>query len=250
MSVSKFKWGLQHVIVTAILALSITQSNAGSVGPTEQTSWTGVYVGAQAGGLWGDQYWLFKNANYFNTQGITVLGARFDFSDRSALAGGILGFNYQLGDWVLGLEGELSSVRFKTTQVSPFFETDLYTSDINETAAIKARWAYAYEKWLFNLNGGFAFANVALRLYDPIAAVNASSSRHWNNGWTLGGGIDRQFTSHWSAGLAYEYSEIQVNNTTVTCALCGSGVGLGTPVVTSKLQPRTITARVSYLFSI
>ena len=53
-------------------------------------NWTGFYIGINGGGAWGDTKW-------------SSIGT-FDVS--GAMIGGTAGYNWQLGPWVLGLEGD------------------------------------------------------------------------------------------------------------------------------------------------
>src|SRR5258708_35878658 len=64
-------------------------------------SWTGFYLGANLGGAWGQR-------NLTDT----LLGLSLsNLNDKGAFIGGCqLGFNYQLGNFVLGVEGGFDGV--------------------------------------------------------------------------------------------------------------------------------------------
>src|SRR4051812_8118099 len=57
-------------------------------------NWTGFYVGVNGGYGWGTSDWTAASV------GIA------DLKTKGWLAGGTLGYNYQMGSWVLGLEGD------------------------------------------------------------------------------------------------------------------------------------------------
>ncbi|MFL4996574.1 MAG: porin family protein, partial [Microvirga sp.] len=64
-------------------------------------TWTGFYVGVNAGYGW--------NAN----DSITVGGVRFDLDDEGGFVGGAqAGYNYQIGSFVVGLEGDIQYADF------------------------------------------------------------------------------------------------------------------------------------------
>src|SRR5258708_13276664 len=66
-------------------------------------TWTGVYLGLHAGGVWGTTRW----GDPFNVFGTT---GSFPASGPvgGLLGGAQVGFNYQIGSWVYGIEGDLS----------------------------------------------------------------------------------------------------------------------------------------------
>src|SRR6202140_3321179 len=57
-------------------------------------NWTGFYVGINGGGGWGHSSW----SNSFGTADANLSGG---------LVGGTIGYNYQMGQAVFGLEGDL-----------------------------------------------------------------------------------------------------------------------------------------------
>jgi outer membrane immunogenic protein len=65
--------------------------------PVAVFNWTGFYVGAHVGGGWGDKDWV--------AVGVGPLGSH-DID--GFLGGGQIGFNYQVGAWVLGAEVDFS----------------------------------------------------------------------------------------------------------------------------------------------
>src|SRR5260370_30811319 len=86
-------------------------------------SWTGFYLGANLGGAWGQR-------NLTDT----LLGLSLsNLNDKGAfIGGGQLGFNYQLGNFVLGVEGDFDGVANTNSPgngaVDPPFGTILATS--------------------------------------------------------------------------------------------------------------------------
>src|SRR3954462_2122455 len=77
-------------------------------------NWSGFYLGANAGAKW---------ANFdetFRSGALTPLGFKGD-SDVSWLAGGQLGFMWQTGQFVFGIEGDIDDTRLRKsfTAVAP-----------------------------------------------------------------------------------------------------------------------------------
>jgi outer membrane immunogenic protein len=208
------------------------------------TDWTGFYIGGQLGGAWSDDDWTQTNANFFNTLGPTVLGTDTRF-DASSAAGGILGgYNHQMGHWLLGLELAATAVDLSDERASPFFPaTDVYSTKVGWLATVAGRVGFAWDQWLVYGRGGWAGGNVEMTLDSPAAGVFATKDS-WANGWTLGAGGEYMLWPGIALGLAYDYVDLSLDQT-VTCPACGTGVGLGTPVIDSDYEVQSIMARMS-----
>lgn len=215
-----------------------------------QPSWQGFYIGGQVGGAWSRANFQYQNANFFNTLGSELLGNDFEFNTRSFIGGGYAGFNYQMATpWLIGLEGSFSGTNLNNTHPSPLFQTDRYTNNLNELGTLKGRVGYSFDRWLPYFSGGWAIANTSLTLKSPAVEIAQATRSSWNNGWIVGVGMDYRATSKVSVGVSYDYSEININNESVNCTGCGSGVGFGTPVVDGKFKVQAVMARVSYLIN-
>src|SRR5258706_14826603 len=84
-------------------------------------SWTGCYVGVEGGGSWGRDRSVSNGTNNGVANG--TLGALKTASDISGgLVGGTLGCNYQVNQWVFGIEGDgsWSDERGSSSLVPPF----------------------------------------------------------------------------------------------------------------------------------
>jgi hypothetical protein len=49
-----------------------------------------------------------------------------------------------------------------------------------------------------------------------------------------------------SLGVVYNYVDLSVDGESVTCPLCGTGVGFGTPIVNGDLRVQSVMARLSF----
>jgi outer membrane immunogenic protein len=210
--------------------------------------WNGLYAGGQVGWSWSDFDWTYQNPNYFNTLGATVVGTDFSQDANGVTGGGLVGWNYQTGPWVFGIEGSISAADLKDDIPSPFFPTlDIDTSEIDWLATATARAGYAWDRWLVFGKAGYAGAHVELTLNDATNQVRANKDT-WANGWTVGAGTDYMIGDGMSLGLAYDYIDLEIDNETVTCPACGTGVGLGTPTVDSSIQIQSVMARLVFYF--
>jgi outer membrane immunogenic protein len=172
------------------------------IAPTPAYSWTGFYAGAEFGGQWGNDTGYLVN-NYtghaalstgtYNTSGVT--------------GGGLVGYNYQINQFVLGAEGDLTGSSNQGRFTGPIGLGSVNTQ-YGFGAGIRGRLGFALDRTLLYVTGGWAFENIS-HTYNYWAGgvlhnPNTSTGR---SGYTLGGGVEYAFAPNWSGRLEYRYSD-------------------------------------------
>lgn len=214
----------------------------------EPACWQGIYLGGQLGMGWNREPAKFANPNYFNTLGPALLGSKFRFQSEGFVGGGDLGYNYQCGCFVAGVEAAALGTQLKRSRRSPYFpDTDTFTSHLHWIASAKARFGFAYDQLLTFVTGGWAGGDVKLKFRDSAANIVASSNK-WVNGWTVGAGAEYKVLDCFSLGVTYDYVQLQYKHKSVSCSHCGTGIGLGAPAVNNRLHIQTLLFRVNYFF--
>jgi outer membrane immunogenic protein len=161
-------------------------------------SWTGFYVGANAGGT-------FVNVNDTATITGTLLGnatATSSGNATGAVAGGQLGFNYQIGPAVVGLEGDFDYSSISKTSNTAGIISE--TSKIQWLSTIRGRGGFAVDRLLVYATGGVAFVPTS----DLVTATGFGtiySASSVNVGWTAGGGIEGALLDNWTIRAEYLY---------------------------------------------
>ena len=175
-------------------------------------NWGGFYVGLNAGYGFGSSKW---------TAGAATTGS---FDVNGGMAGGTLGYNYQTGIWVWGLEGDFDASWMKgsTTKVcAPACETK---NDWLATA--RGRLGYAgWNNWLPYVTGGAAFADIK-------ASQGAASSSKSDIGYVLGAGVEYAFLGAWSTKIEYLYADLGK----ATCAATACGVATDVSLKASMVR--------------
>jgi outer membrane immunogenic protein len=181
--------------------------------PVAVYSWTGCYIGVEGGGSWGRARSVSNGTN--NGVGNGTLGALKTSSDISGgLVGGTLGCNYQVNQWVFGIEGDgsWSDERGSSSLVPPF--NTAFNEDISQRwlATIRGRvgWAVTPTVLLYGTAGG-AFADLRIHEFNPTGAggtLTGATETHEFSGWTAGGGIEWGFAPNWSAKVEYLYMDL------------------------------------------
>jgi outer membrane immunogenic protein len=237
-------------VAVALLMLACAQVRADGVpgsasrGSHGETDWSGFYLGGQLGGAWSSIDWTQTNANFFNTLGPAVLGTDTGFHASSAAGGVLGGYNHQIDHLVLGFELGATALDLSDRRPSPFFPAlDTYSTKVGWLATVAGRIGFAWDQWLVYGRGGWAGGNVEVTLDSPAAGVFASKDS-WANGWTLGAGGEYMLWPGIALGLAYDYVDLSLDETT-NCPACGVGVGFGTPVIDADYKIQSVMARLS-----
>jgi outer membrane immunogenic protein len=195
----------------AALALATAAQAADMTAPVTY-DWTGFYVGANAGIAWNN-----SSSDY----DVILGGDRVDGlsnginGDQTAFtAGGILGYNYQIDQIVLGVETDFNYLGFgddnKRTvdnQLGTFVGKSSFEADWFGT--IRARLGFAIDNVLLYGTAGAAYGHMSadgkLTLNDTVEWKGSTDQTNW--GWTVGGGAEYGI-DNWSLGLEYLYVDL------------------------------------------
>ncbi|GLR88715.1 hypothetical protein GCM10007857_54280 [Bradyrhizobium iriomotense] len=213
-------------------------------------NWTGFYVGASAGHGVGHDPASFSRA----TAAGAGLPETFTFAPGGWLGGGQIGYNWQLAQWVLGLETDIQGANQVDTACVGACEL---TFDTGTTLERKLRWfgttrgrfGYAAGPALLYVTGGAAYGQVRTSITDlgGPGIVSTGRATHTKSGWTLGGGIEGAISGPWSAKLEYLYVDLgNVSDTFATPAAFGPPPR--TTTVSSGVHDHVFRAGLNYRF--
>jgi outer membrane immunogenic protein len=174
-------------------------------------SWTGFYVGANAGYGWGN----------VNANGFANVGDLDGF-----VGGGQVGYNYQMGQFVLGLEADLQAA-----DLSSGNNLGLLNVKTDYFGTVRARAGVAFDRFMPYITGGWAYGNVKT----SIPAIGFSSDRSHTGGFAVGAGLEYAVTNNIIAGVEYLYVDLGEKN------IAGAGTKVGTDF-------SVVRARLSYKF--
>jgi opacity protein-like surface antigen len=166
-----------------------------SPGPVVYPSWTGFYFGLHGGWGWGSTH--IKD---------TALGPTFDpivATYDGPLAGGQIGANWQIGNFVLGaeLDGSWTFVQGNTNRDQTIIASSANNNiDFKALATATGRLGYAMGPWLAYVKGGGAWADL-----DMTTRFTADVTDYHRNpfGAVGGAGIEVAFLRNVSAKLEY-----------------------------------------------
>jgi outer membrane immunogenic protein len=211
--------------------------------PVPVYNWTGCYIGGHAGGGWGRIEWT--NTANSTTFGDLSPGNGFTQTKSGFIGGGQSGCNYQINQWVFGIEGTFAGTSIKGDVANTTFGAgdDLFSTKINSIATVVGRIGYAFNNWLPYIKGGYAGADVKFSVSDSVGPFTGSGSEtKWLSGWTFGGGLEYGLTPNWILGVEYDYIGLQTKSYNV------SGTSAGVYSFDVKPSIQQVVARVSYKF--
>ncbi|HXW71112.1 MAG TPA: TonB-dependent siderophore receptor [Methylocella sp.] len=233
--------------------------------PLGPVDWTGIDLGFQAGYAWNN-----GNLNFTGVDSSTGSPVNNSFIDthNGAIGGAHLGYNYQINQWVVGVEGsvDLTSSLSTASFPSTFGGSSLTASTAsNVQGSIRARLGYAFDRALIYATGGVAFGEYPTSYqlignYSGNAGINGGNlftgSNFFTNfpvGWTAGGGIEYAIDGHWSVRGEYRYTSFgTVSNSFVD----GGALALASGLVGSslnanhQLNQNQVEAGFSYKFDL
>jgi outer membrane immunogenic protein len=175
-------------------------------------TWTGCYVGGNAGGLWATKDW-----------NDTFTGAAESSTDISSwLAGGQVGCNYQMGSFVIGLQGDYDWTNANGSAADALFAPGFVTdqTNIKSLASVTGRVGYAWDRFLGYVKGGGAWVKDNYSGTSTAGGLDTASETR--TGWTAGVGGEYAFTDWLTGFVEYDYYDFGTKTNVFT-----GPVGLG-----------------------
>lgn len=179
-------------------------------------SWTGFYLGINGGYAWGDSDW----DGFFN--GTNVDGG---------LVGGTIGYNWQTGPWVFGLEGDIDWTNLRGSFVNATCPAGCETRN-NWLATVRGRLGYAFDRFMPYVTGGLAVGDIEA---NPVGFPGVNDTQV---GWTVGAGVEAAIAGNWTAKIEYLYVDLgDVGCSAVACGIA-TNVDLRANVVRAGVNLR------------
>jgi outer membrane immunogenic protein len=143
--------------------------------PLNAYSWAGPYIGGNLGYEWGS--------------------VRNNPTKPSGVVGGAqAGYNWQSGNWVFGVEGDIEATAAEDTFAPWKFSNPWF-------GTLRGRAGYAISNVLFYGTGGLAFGELTGQTF-------GLSESHTTAGWTVGLGAEVGLAPRWSAKIEYLYVDL------------------------------------------
>lgn len=197
-------------------------------------SWTGLYIGAHAGAMWG-------RTNFSDPFGPSIFGDTV--RTPGYLFGGQIGYNWQQGSspWVLGVEADISALDSDGTFTCFAFSGIFISANCrvrpHALGTFSGRVGYAVgsdRRTLLYAKGGAAWTRDAIDItsnnqFNSGDTISTTAEQtKW--GWTAGAGVERALTPAWSLKLEYDYAQFGGVNIATPASQTVTSGGAATPV--------------------
>jgi outer membrane immunogenic protein len=231
-----------------------------AVAPAPIYSWTGFYVGLNAGYSVGRDPF---NQQFFGP-GNPIVSSSVDsrVSPQGGLFGGQAGYNFQTGNVVFGLEGDIQwadqhdkagcGIECETFLTSGLTETfGTAEQRIKWFGTLRGRLGWANEDWLLYITGGGAWAGIdattaTLNPFMIIPGAFSNTTGFTKGGWVIGGGAEVRIFGPWSAKIEYLYMDL--GSISDTLVIPGA-VPTTTLTTNSSIHDNIIRGGINYKFN-
>ena len=170
-----------------------------------------------------------------------------NFLADGAIAGGQIGVNQQIGNWVIGIEADASWANIKGSRdeviAIPFSVSNFsasIASKIDAVSTISARLGLAQDRWLVYVKGGLGWAREThtQSQVSTITGVPGAQSvfiegKENRYGPMVGFGAEYAFLGNWSAKFEYNYFDFTGNGSVRQAGTLTSFAGTTTNVATT-----------------
>jgi outer membrane immunogenic protein len=203
-------------------------------------NWSGFYIGANAGGGWSRSCWDI----------VPVVGplAPEGCHDASgAVAGGQVGYRWQAGAYVFGLEAQGNWSDMSGSRVSDQFIVvpgDATTnSEVRSFGLFTGQIGYAWNNVLGYIKGGAAVTENRYehRFTGTNVLFDSATETRW--GAVVGVGLEYGFTPNWSFGVEYNHLFMGDRDVNFT-----NPAGVLSTVDNISQDVDVVTARINYKF--
>ena len=172
--------------------------------------WSGFYIGANGG--WGSSRKCWDAVSATGA----FIASEGCHDATGGTVGGQVGYRWQAGTWVFGVEGQGNWADFSGSNFSvPFGNT--IRSKVDAFGLITGQVGYAANNVLLYVKGGAAVTGDRYRITNTATnALIASANDDTRWGGAVGVGLEYGFAPNWSVGIEYDHLFMQDRTSTFT----------------------------------
>ena len=219
---------MKKILLTtvAFAALGMAPAFAADLAPRTYTkapavvapiyNWGGFYIGLNGGGASSHKCW---DLNAVGGVGPIPAVAEGCHDATGGLAGGQIGYRWQAGTWVFGLEaqGDWANLKGSNASAPAAFAPVVNQSKIDAIGLFTGQVGYAWNNVLWYVKGGAAVTSDKYNGFLAGVTFDSASETRW--GGAVGTGIEVGFAPNWS--VAFEYDHLFMGSRNVSFNVLG-----------------------------
>jgi len=194
--------------------------------------WSGFYIGINGG--WGQSH----DRRVFDPTATLI--ASYDAN--GGTVGGQIGYRWQTGSWVFGLEGQGNWADISGSALNPAALGGSSRSKLDAFGLFTGQLGYAVNNALFYVKGGGAVTDRNYQFLDGAGALVGETGYSTRFGGTVGVGFEYGFAPNWSFGVEYDHIFENRHGVTFTAA------GVTTAGFSSGGDTDLVLGRLNYKF--
>ncbi|UTD26867.1 outer membrane protein [Bradyrhizobium sp. WD16] len=156
-------------------------------------NWSGFYLGINGGGGWNRSSWDIAG---FDEGSHTGSGGT---------VGGQIGYRWQFGTWVFGLEGQGNWADISGSNANILFPALNDHSKVEAFGLFTGQIGYAFDAALLYVKGGAAVTGNKYKTVVAATGALNDSGKDTRWGGTVGVGLEYAFAPNWSVGVEYDH---------------------------------------------
>ena len=167
-------------------------------------SWTGFYFGPTLGYTFASAQGDYTGLLPPPPPVVPMVYYPFDIDPGGASLGGQIGYNFQYGAWVFGIEGDWAWVFSASDRGFDPAGSGRYDDvTLLWTGHARGRIGYLFNQFLIFFSGGAAFAGTEAKHYVADAGGTLYFDTRILTGYSLGGGIETLLAGNWIFRIEY-----------------------------------------------
>ena len=196
---------IEGVGVNAGLRYQFSPESRGSLkdgrAPIASYNWTGLYAGTFVGSTWAD-----VRGHFLPPDPPTAFQPDF----AGYIGGGQVGYNVQMGHWVVGVEADYGLSNAHGGVSCPFAVQFTCRADLDQLALVTGRLGATWGRALFYAKAGLAVGQVSASAFNNGTSNGGigTETTKWSIGWTVGAGMEFALSQRWSAKAEYIYYDL------------------------------------------
>ena len=226
-------------------------------------NWTGFYIGGNVGYSWGRSS---DTSTLTNGAGAVLFTSADRANMDGVIGGGQIGYNWQVQNWVWGLEADIQGSGQKGSRAY-LCPTGVCTPPFGVIAVFpgpavpvsldqKLEWfgtvrgrvgVLATPQVLFYATGGLAYGEVKNTATIGLVPVSFSNS-DTRVGYTVGAGVEGVIGGNWTAKLEYLWVDLGRTSGPFVTALPALGGGVLTGNYSSRITDNIVRVGLNYKF--